>query len=128
MKRITLVLLLIASTAGAATVIGWSINNAYGLKLLTAFEAQDDCFVQISFRGSENAADPNIPDYAASIGFRTPVRDPGDTDAQYVKRRVGLIIDAIVQAHQAKIKNDTLKAYNELAPSVDVNSPSVIGE
>ena len=49
MKRIALVLLLIASTAGAATVIGWSINNAYGLKLLTAFEAQDDCFVQISF-------------------------------------------------------------------------------
>lgn len=114
--------------ASGATTISWNIRNSYGAKLLAAFEAQDESHVSISFRGSQNAINPNAPDYAASIDFRTPARDPNDTNTQYVKKRVSLIIDAIKLAHEKKLLEDVKRIYHANRPSIDVNEPNEIGE
>lgn len=127
MQRLLIGLLLVA-VASATTTITYNIRNDYGLELLAAFEAQADSHCTITFRGSQNAEEPDVPDYAASIDFRIPTRDPGYTDAQYVKRIAGLIIDAVKIAHEAKLQNDIRDAALAEVPIVDVDEPNEIGE
>ena len=122
--RTITILLCLASMAIGATTITYVIPNDKGLAIIEAFLAQDNAHVLIAIRGSQDPEDPNTPDYSARIDFRTPVRDPNDDNATYVKKRTALFVNAMVAAHKAKIKQDTLKEYNLLAPSVDVNEPT----
>lgn len=124
MKRLLIGLVFVA-VASAATTIIYNIPNSKGAKILAAFEAQADSMCVISFRGSQNAEDPNIPDYSAQISFRTPVRG-NDSDEQYVKRIGGLIIHAVMIAHETKLQTDIRQAALAAVPIVDVNEPNGI--
>ena len=115
-------------TAYAATSISFNIKAAYALELLTAFDVQDDAHVHITIRGSQNAADPNVPDYFAQVDFRTPVRDPNHTDVQYAKKRIALIVDAFRCAHENKLNEDVRSEYYTSGPVFDPNVPSGIVE
>ena len=127
-KALICIILICASTANAATSISFTMSQVYAVKLLQAFEAQDDCFVTITFRGSQNAEDPNEPDYSAGIQFRTPVRDPADTAQVYAKKRIALLIDAVRLAHEEKLFQDALKVYNMNAPVSTVEDPNTVVE
>ena len=130
MKKLALVLIT-ATVASAATQITFNINDTYGLKLLTAFIAQDNSHVTITFRGSQGAGDPNQEDYAAQIDINPNTmspKQPGETNAQYVKRRVSLIIDACRLAHEKKISQDARDLALAAVPPIDVNEPNEIGE
>ena len=130
MKKLALVLIT-ATVASAVTQITFNINDTYGLKLLAAFEAQDNSHVTITFRGSQGAGDPEAEDYSASISINPNLmlpKQPGETNAQYVKRRVSLIIDACRLAHEKKISQDAWELALAAVPAIDVNEPSEIGE
>ena len=127
-KMIIACLLVLATVAYGATQISFSLGDAYAQKLLTAFLAQDECHVTMLFRGSQNAADPNVPDYDARIDFRTPARDPNESLQIYAKRRIGLVVDAMRLAHEKKILQDALDVYWANAPVIDVNEPNDIDE
>jgi hypothetical protein len=120
-KYILITVLLMASTAFATVVVTFNVSDSYAQKMLTAFAAQDDSNIQIEIIGSQGASGGQ--DYRANLSFRTPARDPNDSDLVYGKKRIGLLIDAFVKAHERKLKVDAWKAYNAAAPSVKVGQP-----
>jgi len=115
-------------TAYAATTITFNISAVYAIELLEAFGAQDDAHVQIKIRGSQNAADPNVPDYSATVSFRTPIRDPNDSNVVYAKKRIALIVDAFKCAQENKLNEDIRAEYHANRPLFDPNVPSGIDE
>ncbi len=117
------IVLLWAVSLYAVTTITYNIPDDEGVKFLAAYIAQSNAHVNISIRGSQNAADPNVPDYSATIDFRTPVYDANVPNAAFVKRRTALFASALNQDHKAKLAQETKKAYLDLAPVVDVNEP-----
>lgn len=125
MKKLPLIVLLIATAASAATIT-FNIQQAYAQRALTAFTAQNDCHVVITLTGT-GANDG----YSAQMDIgphRMTPKDPNETTEAYMKRRIGLIIDAFVLAHEKKLKLDAKAAYEANAPTIDVNEPNGIGE
>lgn len=111
-----------------AVVVEFRISNAYAQKLLTGFLAQDFANVTIRIQGHQSSYDPNERDYSARVDFTTPIRDPNDTDKQYAKKRISLIVDAFNVAHLRKLKNDADREYIADMPVIDVNHPNAIEE
>ena len=125
MKKLLLGLLFVSIAYGVTTVT-YNISDAYALKLMAAFTAQDNCHVVITFTGT---GDNDVYHAKMDISptLMTP-KEPGESNQAYGKRRIGIIIDAVRLAHEKKLLKDTRDTYMASAPSVDVNEPNAIGE
>jgi len=122
-KRMVIILLLSPAVLWA---MQFNMKKSYRDTLLAAFIAQDHTHVAITITGTgENDG------YSAQIDIGPHLmtqQDPNENDQLYLKRRVGLIVDAFVKAHEKKLKQDAVKTYLESAPGLDVNEPDGIDE
>lgn len=117
--------LIVAVALGADQVLTITVPDAHVPRVTTAFLAQKDSHITITIRGSQNALDPNVPDYSASVDYRVE-SDPNESNAEYIKRFVISAMIAFVEAHEQKLLEDVKDVYDSNSPSTDPNVPDNI--
>ena len=125
MKRIAIIFCIV-SVVSAATQITYNISNAYGSRMLAAQTEYDGAHCIILIERKRSIGPHQVQDYTTRYEFDFPERNPQLTDPQYIKRRVGRIVDAFTLAHEQKLLIDAKATYNANAPSIDVNEPNGI--
>jgi hypothetical protein len=105
--------------------------NNYPARVLAMMRQWDHCHISINVRGSENAADPNVPDYHASwdITDKLPPEDPNtETPQQFGKRFIRQFMLECLKAHEMVAAKEIEKAAHDAIPPADVNVPDEIIE
>lgn len=126
MKRYGLfVVLLMIGTVYGVTTFTLQVPDQHISRVIAAFEAQADSHITITIRGSQNALDPNMPDYAASVDYRVE-SDPNESQNAYAKRFIKSAIKAFVEAHEQKLLEDVKAVYDSNSPATDPNVPDDI--
>ena len=127
MKKYMLIaaLLLGLLCSGPDQVLTITVPSAHAPRVVAAFNAQADSHIHITIRGSQNAADPNTPDYSASVDYRVE-SDPNESQGDYIHRFVRSAMIGFVEAHEAKLLEDAKAVYDANSPSTDPNVPDFI--
>jgi len=128
-KWIALIVLCFAATAFAAVTVTLTIPDASAARVLAMMRQWDHCHIHIVVQGSENAGDPNVPDYHAEwdITDAIPPEDPNtETPQQFGKRFIRQLLVGCVKAHEMVAAKATEKAAHDAIAPADVNVPDGI--
>lgn len=128
-KTVILLSILFCATAFAAVTVTLTIPTEYATRVLTMMRQWDHCHIHIVVQGSENASDPNVPDYHAEwdITDKIPPEDPKtETPQQFGKRFIRQLLVECVKAHEMVAANGANKAAHDAIAPPDVNVPDGI--
>lgn len=98
MKKTLIVTAIVLCSAASAAVITWNIKAAYGVRVLTAYEAQSGCKVHMTIERES-------PPYRSNFKYTIPLRDPNDNDTLFVKKRIGFLGSRFMIAHEKMIRD-----------------------
>jgi len=133
-KMFMITLLLMATAAFAAdVVITLTVPDVkdYPARVLEMMRQWDHCHISIDVRGSENAADPNMPDYHAHIDITDAItpEDPNiDNSRQFAKRFMRFFWIECLRGHEMVAAQSERQAAIDDVPRADVNVPDSIIE
>ena len=132
-KLIAAILILTLCTVAFAVdiVITLTVPEAYGPRVLEMMRQWDHCHISIRVRGSENASDPNTPDYSAEwdITNALPPEDPNtENPKEFGKRFIRQFMLECIKAHEMVAAKADTKALHDAISPADVNVPDEIIE
>jgi len=129
MKKILIagLILVLCTTVYAAVQLIISIPDQYVSRAVAALRACENTHVHIHFQGSQNAEDPNVPDFVLDVDYRIDEIE-GETHADYGKRFIKTMLYNVILAYETKIAKEERKALIDAIPPIDVNVPDEIVE
>jgi len=130
MKKILIagLILILCTVAYAANVeLTITIPTQYVSRAISALRACENSHVHIHFQGSQNAEDPNVPDFVLNVDYRIDEIE-GETHANYGKRFIRTMLYNVILAYETKIAKEERKALIDAVPPIDVNVPDGIVE
>ena len=129
MKKILIagMILVLCTAVYAAVNLTISIPDQYVSRAVAALRACENSHVHIHFQGSQNAEDPNVPDFSLNVDYRIDEIE-GETHADYGKRFIRTMIYNVILAYETKIAKEDRQALIDAVPPIDVNVPDGIVE
>jgi len=130
MKKIIIagLILVLCTTVYAANVeLTITIPTQYLSRAVAALRACENTHVRIHFQGSQNAEDPNVPDFVLDVDYRIDEIE-GETHADYGKRFIRTMLYNVIKAYETKTATEDRQALIDAVPPVDVNVPDGIIE
>lgn len=129
MKKILIMglILVLCTTVYAVVNLTISIPDVYVSRTINALRACKNSYVHIHFQGSQNAEDPNVPDFSLNVNYRFDEIE-GESHANYGKRFIRSMLYNVILAYEKKIAKEKRKALIDAIPPIDVNVPDGIVE
>jgi len=129
MKKILIagMILVLCTTVYAVVNLTISIPDQYVSRAIAALRACENSHVHIHFQGSQNAEDPNVPDFSLNVDYRIDEIE-GETHANYGKRFIRTMLYNVILAYETKIAKEDRQDLIDAVPPIDVNVPDGIIE
>ena len=129
MKKILIagLILVLCTTVYAAVQLTITIPDQYISRTVAALRACENSHVHIHFQGSQNAEDPNVPDFSLNVDYRIDEIE-GETHADYGKRFIRTMLYNVIKAYETKTATEDRQDLIDAVPPVDVNVPDGIIE
>ena len=117
-KYMVIAVVFFVPVALGVTTLTLGVKDSQVQYVVAMMNAVMDSHISIHVQGSQNAADPNVPDYTldASVQFRPDPNNPGETTPQKIRRLLTSITYEMSLAHHKKLKQaeaEALKAAIE---------------
>lgn len=120
----------LVTTVYGVTTLTLGIKDSQVQYVVAMVNAVLDSHISIHVQGSQNAADPNIPDYILDVDvqFQPDPNDPNETNTQKVRRLLTSITYEMSLAHHRKLKQAEVDAVKAAIEPNDVEMDTDIFE